>query len=131
MGGRGMRFFIDECVPHSEGRVLEAAGHEVVFLREAIPPGSPDPLVAAVSESNNAVLVSNDTDFRKLVPRKGVSVRRFRRLSRIGLQCRESRAAHRISEALSLIEHEWERAQQTDDPRIIIDITETTIRVLR
>lgn len=43
----------DHCVPDSVGRVLCEAGYDVILLRERIAPDSPDPLVAAVSESTN------------------------------------------------------------------------------
>jgi hypothetical protein len=38
------------------------------LLRERIAADSPDPLVAAVSEMHGAVLVSLDSDFRRLAP---------------------------------------------------------------
>jgi hypothetical protein len=89
-----IRFFIDHCVPDSVGRILRDAGHEVILLRERIAPDSPDPLVAAVSEMNGAVLVSLDSDFTRLAPRvpKGER-RRSRKLSRIGLRCKAPRCA--------------------------------------
>lgn len=109
MAGRlTIRFFVDHCVPDSVGRVLRDAGHEVVLLRERIAPDSPDPLVAAVSEMNDAVLVSLDSDFRGLAPRAPIGHRqRFRRLSRIGLRCGPVHAAQRMQLCLSLVEHEW------------------------
>ena len=51
-----MWFFIDQCVPESVAKVLESHNHEVVRLREKIAPQSPDPLVAAVAETNDAIL---------------------------------------------------------------------------
>jgi predicted nuclease of predicted toxin-antitoxin system len=98
-----IRFFLDHCVPDSVSHVLRDAGHEVVLLRERIAPDSPDPLVAAVSELNGAVLVSLDSDFKSLAPRVPRGKRqRFRKLSRIGLRCKAPRCAQRISATLSL-----------------------------
>lgn len=126
-----IRFFIDQCVPDSVGRVLTSLGHEVVLLREKLPPNSPDALVASISEQNNAVLISMDSDFRKLAPRIPLGKRRFRKLSRIGLKCAEPKAARRLEDALSLFEHEWERAQAQSDRRVIVEVGETYIRTIR
>jgi hypothetical protein len=133
MAGRWtIRFFIDHCVPGSVPGVLRDAGHEVILLRERIAQDSPDPLVAAVSEMNGAVLVSLDSDFRSLAPRIPRGQRqRFRKLSRVGLRCRAPRCAQRLSVALSLIEHEWTVAQESADRRMIVDVGETYIRSIR
>ena len=61
-----MRLFIDHCVPEFVAREIEAAGHEVLRLREKRAPDSPDALVAAVSEANDAVLVTMDNDFKAI-----------------------------------------------------------------
>ncbi|HVC53712.1 MAG TPA: DUF5615 family PIN-like protein [Stellaceae bacterium] len=127
-----IRFFVDHCVPDSVGRVLRKAGHEVILLRERIAPDSPDPLVAAVSEMNNAVLISLDADFRSLAPRVPKGQRqRFRKLSRIGLRCKAPRCAQRLAVTLSLIEHEWTVAQASPDKRMIVEIGETFVRSIR
>lgn len=129
---RTIRFFVDHCVPDSVGRVLREANHEVILLRERIAPDSPDPLVAAVSEMNGAVLVSLDSDFRSLAPRIPKGQRqRFRKLSRIGLRCKAPRCAQRLTMALSLIEHEWAVAQVSADKRMIVDVGETYVRSIR
>ena len=126
-----MKFFIDQCVPDSVGRAFSAAGHEVVLLRERIAPNTPDPLVAAVAEVSGAILVSLDSDFKKLANRVGVGPKRFRTLSRIGLQCRESRAASRVTEAMSLLQHEWALCQTTTDRRLFVVIGDSYIRTVR
>ena len=101
-----MRFFIDQCVPESVARVLEKHDHQVVRLREKIAPKSPDPLVAAVAETNDAILVKMDGDFRKIASRHGVGSRRFRRLSLLRFErCIEAKTAARVEGAMSLIEH--------------------------
>jgi predicted nuclease of predicted toxin-antitoxin system len=118
-------------VPQAVGLVLRAANHEVIFLRQELAPNSPDPLVAAVSEMNHAILVSLDSDFKQLAPRAGIGRRRFQRLSRIALKCNEPQAASRIGAALSLIQHEWNHAQQQSDKRMIIEIGNHHIRIIR
>ena len=111
--------------------MLVDAGHEVVLLRQQLAPDSPDPLVAAISQMNDAVLVSMDGDFRSLAPRAAIGRNRFRRLSRIALRCSEPRAAGRMKAAMSLIEHEWTVAQSSSDKRMIMEIGTTHIRTIR
>ncbi|MCY4394675.1 MAG: DUF5615 family PIN-like protein [Rhodospirillaceae bacterium] len=129
-----MRFFVDQCVPDSVARTLENYGHEAIRLRERIAPNSPDTLVAAVSEANDAILVTMDGDFRKIASSHGVGSRRYRRLSLLRFEkCRESRAAVRLEEALSLIQHEWEvgESRGSGDRRMYVVITASTIRTHR
>ena len=126
-----LRVFIDQCVPDSAGRAFQDQGHEVIYLREKIATNSPDPLVAAVAEANEAILVSLDADFRQLAKRHGVGRREFRRLSLIKLSCRESRCYERIADAMSLILHEWNLAQEGRDRRLFIDIMDNVIRTIR
>jgi predicted nuclease of predicted toxin-antitoxin system len=51
-----MKFFVDQNVPAAVDQFLRARGYEVVLLRERIPTESPDTLVAAVAEANDAIL---------------------------------------------------------------------------
>lgn len=128
----GMRFFIDHCVPESVAKALEAAGREVIRLRTKTAPDSPDTLVAAVAEANNAILVTMDGDFKAIAARTGIGQRRCRRLSLIRFQkCRESKAASRLVTALSLIDHEWELSTGRKDRRIFVVITSESIRTHR
>jgi hypothetical protein len=127
-----IRFFIDHCVPDSVGGVLRDAGHEVILLRERIAQDSPDPLVAAVSEMSDAVLVSLDSDFRRLAPRVPIGQRqRFRKLSRIGLRCKAPQCAQRMKVCLNLVVHEWMEAQASADKRMIVDIGQSYVRSIR
>ncbi|MFZ1886368.1 MAG: DUF5615 family PIN-like protein [Rhodoplanes sp.] len=128
-----MRLFVDHCVPESVPKMLEANGYEVIRLRERTASDSPDTLVAAVAEANNAVLVTMDGDFKSIAARSGIGQRRFRRLSLIRFEkCRESQTAPRLESALSLIEHEWKHANEYPrDRRIFIVITAETIRTHR
>jgi len=126
-----IKFFTDENVPDSVGGALAEAGHDVARLRDHLVRGSPDQVVAKFSELLEAVLVTLDRDFDSLAPRIGIGQRRFRQLSRIAIRCDEPRAAARIKIALSLIEHEWQLAQNSDDKRMIVEIGTTHIRTIR
>ena len=129
-----MRFFVDQCVPESVAKTLENHGYEAIRLRERIAPDSPDTLVAAVSEANDAILVTMDGDFRKIASNYGVGSHRYRRLSLLRFErCRESRAALRLEEAMSLIEHEWNFGSGNSPAgrRMYVVVTEATIRTYR
>jgi predicted nuclease of predicted toxin-antitoxin system len=95
-------------------------------------PDSPDPIVATVSENEEAILVSSDGDFRAIAPRiPDGQKKRFRKLSRITLKCNPAQAAQRISAAMSLIESEYEIAQNSHDPRMMIIVSNSYIRTDR
>ncbi|WP_443147463.1 DUF5615 family PIN-like protein [Prosthecomicrobium sp. N25] len=127
-----MRFFIDHCVPESVAKALEGQSRNVIRLRTKTAPDSPDTLVAAVAEANNAVLVTLDPDFKAIAARTGVGRRRFKTLSLIRFErCRESRTAERLLVALSLIDHEWNVGQDSRDRRMFVVITPESIRTHR
>jgi predicted nuclease of predicted toxin-antitoxin system len=62
-----LRFFADQCVPFLVVRLLRDAGHEVLVLREHLPPSSVDPIVIAKAQKMNAILVSINGDFSDIV----------------------------------------------------------------
>lgn len=106
--------------------------HTVVLLREIMPADSPDPVVAAVGDMDEAILVSCDHDFDSIAPRilKGMRAR-FRRLSRIAIRCPEFHAARRIEEAMEFIELEYRTAQVRPDKRMFIEIQTTGLKTNR
>lgn len=127
-----MRFFADHNIPESVCKTLEAAGYQTIRLREKTAPDSPDMLVAAVSEANNAILVTMDSDFKSIASRTGIGQRRFRKLSLLRFEkCRESQAASRLKVALSLIQHEWKIGNGSLDRRMFIVISGNVIRTHR
>src|SRR4051794_34429109 len=103
-----MLFMLDENIPFDVADMLVQQGHEATFVRDYVPPGSPDPLVATVAQELNAVLLSFDGDFQVIAPRipKGHR-KRFRKLSRIWMRCDEPKAASRLKVALDLIVSEY------------------------
>ncbi len=62
-----LKFFADQCVPNLVMGALRDAGHEVLRLREHIPPDSPDPVVIAAAQELGALLVSLNGDFADIV----------------------------------------------------------------
>jgi len=126
-----LKLFLDNGVPDSVGKEFEDSGHEVIYLRNAIAADSPDQLVCAFAEANDAILVAFDGDMKQLAHRHGVEKRRFRTLSLIKLSCRQPNAAARVREAMSLIEHEWNFSAGTSDRRIFIEIGKGAISTKR
>jgi predicted nuclease of predicted toxin-antitoxin system len=100
-----MRLLLDQNVADSVAAVFRELGHTVHLVRDILPADSPDPLIAAVAELDSYVLVSHDRDFETIAPRipKG-SRARFRKLSRISLECSEAQAALRIRQTMSYID---------------------------
>ena len=80
-----MRLLFDHNMPVSAADAFRENGHEVIFLKDVLPPDSKDPIVAATAEINEAVLVTFDRDFKKMASRisRG-QARRFRNLSKMG-----------------------------------------------
>jgi Domain of unknown function (DUF5615) len=64
-----MQFILDENVPIAVAETLIRHGHVAKFIRDYVPPGSPDPLVATVAQKISAVLISFDGDFQNIAPR--------------------------------------------------------------
>lgn len=126
-----LRFFLDEGVADSVGAYLASEGHVVIYLREAINTGSADPLVCIAAEANEAILVAHDSDMKALAQKHGVGNGRFKRLNLIKLSCPEPRAADRLREAMSLIEHEWIVADGKAARRLFVEIGKEVIRTMR
>ena len=118
-----MRLLLDHNVPVSVAEVFRERGHIVQLVKDILPTDSSDQLIAIVSEEEGAILVSADRDFKQIAPRipKGHRAR-FRKLSRISLECSEYQAAVRVRVALSLIEAEWEIALGKPNSRMFITI---------
>lgn len=127
-----MRFMLDENVPNSAKKFLESTGYDVEFIRDLLPEGSVDPLVAFVAEDQKSVLVSHDGDFQKIAPRiPNGQKARFKKLSRIWLRCNEFQSAQRLEKAMSLIATEFEIAEASADKRMQIWIGNSYIRTER
>jgi predicted nuclease of predicted toxin-antitoxin system len=124
-----MHFFLDQNVANSVADVIEELGHSCEFSRELIPADADDPLVAIAAEQREAILVSHDADFNAIAPRalRGHKAR-FKKLSRIALQCREHEAAKRMRDMMPIIEICVAQAAAKPDKRVIIFIQSHTHR---
>jgi predicted nuclease of predicted toxin-antitoxin system len=126
-----LRFFLDEGVPLSVGRALVNAGHQCIYLSESVAPGSPDQIVCAAAEANDAILVALDGDMKQIARQHGVSNKRFKTLSLLKLSCKEPQAASRVEQALTLIEHEWNFSTEKRARRLFVEIGDNFIRTTR
>ena len=62
-----LRLFADHCISNAIVRELEDHHHEVLRLRDSIPRDSPDAVVIAQAQSQNAILLSLNGDFADIV----------------------------------------------------------------
>lgn len=123
---------LDENVPAAVARMLTAKGHQAEFIKDYVPPGSVDPVVATVSEELDAVLLSFDGDFERIAPRvPDGQKRRFRKLSRVWLRCNEPQAATRLEAVLDFIEAEFNVARASADSRMVLWIGSNYLRTNR
>jgi hypothetical protein len=127
-----MHFMLDENVPADVADMLQAHGHKAEWIRDYVPPGAPDPLVATVSEELTAILTSFDGDFENIAPRVPKGQRaRFRKLSRIYMCCGEPQAAQRLEKALGLVQAEYELSRKSGDKRMNIWVAKGYYRTNR
>ena len=127
-----LRLLLDHNVPSSVAEVFRERGHDVQLVKDILPIDAADPLIAAVCQEDNLILVTGDRDFKVIASRIPRGARtRFRRLSRISLQCNEPQAAQRVSAAMTLIESEYEIALNSSDKRIFIVVQNAGIKTHR
>lgn len=127
-----MPLLIDENVPESVTDFFRERGHRVDHVRDLYLAATPDPIIAAVADRMGAIVVTwNHRDFKKLaarVPRGGQAA--LRRLGRINFRCAESLGRQRAEQVIEIIEAEYERAQNRRDKRLLVEVTQTSVRLI-
>jgi predicted nuclease of predicted toxin-antitoxin system len=123
--------FLDEGAPRSVGLYFTEQGHDVSYMQDEMVRGSADLLVGEVALRNNRILVAVDRDMKRIASRHGIGKSRFKRLHLLQFLCSEPQAVHRLREALSLIEHEWEKAHLKAARRFWVEIGGDFIRTHR
>jgi hypothetical protein len=133
MLGSRMLLLIDEDVPDSVASFFRERGHDVRLVRDLFLPATPDPVIAALGNELGAIIVTwNHKDFKKLAAQIPIGqCQRFRNLGRINFLCRETRGRQRAEANIESIEFEYHQAQRRPDRRLLIEITETSFRVLK
>lgn len=61
-----MRFLVDESMGKVFAEILTKAGHDVIFVGDAIPEVD-DEIIISFAEKESRILVTSDKDFGKLV----------------------------------------------------------------
>jgi predicted nuclease of predicted toxin-antitoxin system len=118
-----MLFYLDECVPDSTRQLLTERGHSAFRITDFVAEGSPDPLVATVSQQADAMLVSHDRDFKEYSSRRTNGQQpRYPRLCVIHMQCSQPRIPERLISCLSLILLERSERQHMHDKRLIVEV---------
>ncbi len=128
-----MLLLMDENVPDSVTQFFRERGHDVRLVRELFLGGTPDPVIARLGDQMEAIIVTwNHKDFKRLVARVplGESAR-LRQLGRISFRCNEAHGRRRAEELIDWIEFEYSQVQQRRDRRLMMEILETTFRVIR
>ena|SRR6266478_325102 len=126
-----MLLLIDENVPNSVAKFFLDRGHDVRFVRDLLPAGTPDPVIAAVGDRLSAIVVTWDRDFEQIVRRVPTGNRTaLRRLGRISFRCNEAKAKELIERWIEHIEFHYEQAQKQSDFRMIIQIQESGFKMM-
>lgn len=126
-----MLLLIDENVPNSVADFLIARGHDVRFVRDLFPAGTPDPVIATMGDRLSAIVVTWDRDYEALVRRVPVGNRNtFRRLGRISFRCNETRGRALIERWIGHIEFHYTEAVERGEFRMIVQIQESGFKVM-
>lgn len=126
-----MLLLIDENVPNSVAQVFSERGHDVRHVRDLLPGGTPDPVIATVGDRLSAVVVTWDRDFERLVKRIPEGNRtKFRRLGRISFRCNEVKGRALLERWIEMIEFHFAQAQEQSDFRMMVQIQETGVRFM-
>ena len=124
-----MLLLIDENVPESVASFFRERGHDVRYVRDLFPAGTPDPVIATIGDRLAAIVVTWDRDFEKLAKRIPEGNRtRFRRLGRISFRCNEVHGRHLLEKWIGMIEFHHARAMEQPDIRMLVQIQENGIR---
>ena len=126
-----MQLLVDENVPNSVAEFFSARGHDVQFVRDLCPAGTPDPVIASIGDRLSVIVVTWDRDFDRLVRRIPEGNRtRFRRLGRISFRCNEVRGRALLERWIDHIEFHYEKALQEQDFRMILQLQESGIKIM-
>jgi hypothetical protein len=131
-----MDLLIDEDVPQAVTKFLSDRGHNVTRVIDALGQGTEDPLVASYANTERLIVVTfNLRDYNTLIaraPRQGHD--RFPDAGGlIGLQCPHPQGRERVEHFIEAIEHEhgYLARKALPDGRLIIQITETIMKIVR
>lgn len=126
-----MLLLIDENVPLSVAEAFALRGHDVRFVRDLFPAGTPDPVIATIGDRLSAIVVTWDHDFDRLARRIPMGNRElFRRLGRISFRCNEVRGKELLERWIAMIEFHYAQALQRPDFRMLVQIQESGVKFM-
>lgn len=130
-----MRFLIDEDVPPAVAELLQRRGHDVVRVADALGMGTADAAVARYADVERRIVVTfNLRHFNRLIlraPQEG-GARSYPHAGLMAFRCQHPDAEARLNAFIVTIEHEHEfLGSQTGDVRIIVQITDTCLKIQR
>lgn len=130
VGRARMLLLIDENVPNSVAEFFASRGHDVRFVRDLFPAGTPDPVIATIGDRLAAIVVTWDRDFEKLVRRIPQGNRAaFRRLGRISFRCNEVKGRELLKRWIDLLEFHYRRSLEETDFRMIVQIQPSGVKL--
>jgi predicted nuclease of predicted toxin-antitoxin system len=126
-----MLLLIDENVPNSVALLFAERGHDVRFVRDLFPAGTPDPVIATIGDRLAAIVVTWDRDFETLIQRVPEGNRtRFRRLGRISFRCNEVKGRELLAKWIAMIEFHYEQALAQADFRMMVQIQDSGVKFM-
>ena len=126
-----MLLLIDENVPVSVSAFFASRGHDVRYVRDLFPAGTPDPVIATMGDRLAAIVVTWDRDFESIVKRVPEGNRaKFRRLGRISFRCNEAKGKELLKRWIEHLEFHFSRASEDPDFRMIVQVQESGIRIM-
>jgi predicted nuclease of predicted toxin-antitoxin system len=124
-----MSLLIDENVPSSVAQFFAERGHDVRYVRDVLPAGTADPVIARVGDRLSAIVVTWDRDFETIVKRiPDGNKTAFRRLGRISFRCPEPKGRALLIRWINMIELHYAQALTERDFRMIVQIQESGIK---
>ena len=121
-----MLLLIDENVPNSVAEYFASRGHQVRYVRDIFPGGTPDPVIATMGDRLSAIVVTWDRDFEKLASRVPAGNRAsFRRLGRVSFRCNEARGLELLKRWIGMLEYHYLQALEQPDFRMLVQIQES------
>jgi predicted nuclease of predicted toxin-antitoxin system len=125
-----MHLLIDENVPTSVVDLFIARGHRVQLVRDVLPAGTPDPVVAKVGDQISAIVVTWDRGFDQLVSRVPIGGKAaFRRLGRISFSCDPVKARRLLEQWIETIEGHYSRRAEAGE-RMIVQVQGNALKLM-
>lgn len=126
-----MRLLIDENVPKSVADFFASRGHTVQYVRDLLPAGTADPVVARIGDRLSAIVVTWDRDFDSIVKRvPDGNKTAFRQLGRISFRCSEPKGRALLERWIPMIELHYAQALTKPDFRMIVQVQESGLKLM-